>query len=120
MRVNTNVPEFILDEAEYLAAKSDMHQKMAAIVYVGDEILGSDYNRWMGSSRLCLYGVPVWSRHCEIGAIRRVYKHYGSKGFEGSSIYVHRLGFRSARPCSHCMQVIKMMGIVKVYWSGDK
>jgi tRNA(Arg) A34 adenosine deaminase TadA len=119
------VPDSIIEYADNLASFSSMKHKMSAVIFRNGEILGSDYNRWMGSTNepsACLYGVPVFSRHGEIGAIRKVYRHYGTAGFVGASIYIHRYNKKSrnmlAKPCKHCMQVIEMMGIKKVYWSG--
>jgi tRNA(Arg) A34 adenosine deaminase TadA len=120
-----SIPIEIIEFAETLAAKSSMKQKMSAVIFRGNKILSSDYNRWVrystigNSTRACVYGVPVFSVHAEISAIRKFYRHYGSKGFIGSSIYVHRLGSRNAKPCSHCMQVVLMMGISNIYWSNE-
>lgn len=116
-----DVPDNIVQHAIELANMSSMKFKVSAVVYRDDKVLGSDYNRWFGSSKVCLYGVPVYSRHAEIGALRRAYLHYGYEGVSGASMYVHRVGrdgdARLAKPCEHCASVAELLGISNVYWS---
>ena len=111
------VPEAIVEYAEELSAKSNMRHQMAAVIYADDKILGADYNRWLGTSKSFRYGVPVWSVHAELGALRKAVKHYGMGVLNGASIYIHRNNFGCAKPCGHCWQTLDMMRIGNISWS---
>jgi deoxycytidylate deaminase len=114
-----NIPNIIVKLAEELSAKSDMRQKVSAVIFNDTEVLGQGYNKWLGTCsvpRNVLYGVPVRSIHAEIAAIRWTYRKYGESAFVGASIYIHRKGNKLARPCSHCAQVIEMFALNPV-WS---
>jgi len=113
------VPDNVIEFAEVLASKSNMRQKMSAVIHRNGVILGQGYNHWLSTStepKNVIWGVPVRSIHAEVMCIRWTWRKYGSSAFKNSEIYIHRKGNLLAKPCPHCMQIIEMFGL-KPSWS---
>ena len=109
----------ILQLAEKTALKSTMNQKMSAIIFRGDEIINTGFNRWLYIGRRQIRsrnGTP-YSIHAEADAL----EDCSRKELRNTSIYVHRAGNKLARPCNCCMARILRSGIRedRVFWSGE-
>jgi deoxycytidylate deaminase len=110
--------EKLLRAAEFEALKSDMKHKMSAIIFDGDSILGSGHNHYFckGSiKKYKVYGIPVWSIHAEMDALRNTPQTL----IRGSSILVYRLGIKMARPCRGCAEQAKSMGIRNIFYTEE-
>jgi deoxycytidylate deaminase len=108
----------ILQLAEKTALKSPMLQKMSAIIFRGDEVINTGFNRWLYIGRRQIKsrtGTP-YSIHAEQDAL----EDCSRKELRNASIYIHRAGSKLARPCNCCMARILRSGIRedRVYWSG--
>lgn len=108
------VPKNIINLAEFISSKSNMKQQMSAIIFKNDRVLAQGYNHRLSTAnfpRNHIHGVPVYSIHAEVQAIRWCHRKYGTSIFSGAQIYVHRRGNKMSKPCSHCMQIIELFGL---------
>lgn len=110
----------IFQLAEKTSLKSSMSQKMSAIIFKGDEIINTGFNRWLYIGRRQIKsrnGTP-FSIHAEQDAL----EDCSLKELRNASIYIHRVGGKFARPCNCCMSRILRAGIRedRIYWSGGE
>lgn len=107
-----------VDEIKKLAQKSQMKFRLAAVVYDGEEIISTGYNRPFVTHRLANKG--YCSIHAEVDALRRLTEQRDS---EKLSMYVVRIkrdgSFGNSKPCSKCAAEIRMAGIRTVFFTND-
>jgi len=116
----SQVPSEVIELAQEICKKSNMKQRMSAVVFDGAEILGQGCNRLICEGSVPpvrKYGKGWYSVHAELQAIRWAVKKHGYGRLLGCSIYVMRENGRIAKPCQHCMQIIEMVGIKNIFWS---
>lgn len=102
------------------ANKSEYYQKVGAVLISGNKILSKGYNQ----IRHCAVGkrFTTWenSVHAERDCCRKVNKNK----LKGSYIFVYRELANGkpalAKPCNDCMNMIRTMGIKRVYYSKSK
>jgi deoxycytidylate deaminase len=118
-----DVPQEVIDLAERLCRKKSGFSRypMAAIIYGYKRntpvVISTGVNYHL---RIChdkvitggRNGTP-YSRHAERDAILGCSK----RDLFGSSIYIHRLGGKLAKPCEKCMNLIMSTGINTISWS---
>lgn len=115
--------------------KSDMSHKHAAMIYKGNQkILSYGYNHTRG----CIFGKPIYGLHAEVDAILQLLKNvslyqyvtlnYGccftlslppkeKKKLRGLTMIVIRNNMENSKPCKHCLEFIKSVGIRKIIYS---
>ena len=104
------------DLAKKLSNKSTHHQhKIGAVIVKKNRVISVGFNKLKTSPRS---NHPWKSIHSELDAILDVPR----KDLKGSSIYVYREkrdgSLAMARPCEFCLQLIKEVGIDKLYYTG--
>lgn len=121
-----------------LTKKSDMSHKHAAIIYKSHQkILACGYNH----SRGCILGKPINGLHAEVDALMQLLKNLGlysyvsfvhgcyftlesiplkeKKRLKGLTMMVIRHNMGNSRPCKHCLEFIRSVGIKKLIYSDD-
>lgn len=103
----------IVKLAAKVCLKSNMRQKMAAIIYDNrGRVISVGYNRWLviGSQR---NKQPFrYSIHAEADAIAGCSR----EELFGKNIFIYREGNKNARPCQDCSNLIKKYGFRTVCW----
>jgi len=117
----TEVPKEITELAERLCNKSGFSRyPMSAVIYKFKKnksvVISTGVNRhlFIGQTKQTRgkYGTP-YSIHAERDAIMGCSK----QDLYGAHIYVHRKGYKLARPCIKCMNLIMSTGINHIHWS---
>lgn len=103
--------------AKKLSYKSDYHShRLGAVIVRGGEVIGVGFNKRkthpMSHTRFN-------NIHAELSAVLSA----GLEDLKGCAIYVYRETKQGqpamARPCEHCMKLLKQLSISKVYYSTD-
>lgn len=118
----TRVPGDVIRLAAEEALKSNISKskgtcRMSAVIWDRHGIVSSGYNMWTSAEMTSTYfGVPYRSRHPEVAAIYRTREDWRWR-LERASMFVYRVGWRTAMPCCKCMSIIDQVGISKLYWT---
>ena len=113
---------------ERIAERSEMRHKMAAMVVHKNTILSVGYNRQMGTeldkspTGMLSYNGGSYSIHAEIDALNKALKIYPEMRVLNNklSLYVARKGWRLARPCPDCQNMLKRYDIQEVYFTNGE
>lgn len=111
-------PEIIWNELASLANESQMRFKLsAAIVCKKGKLLGKGFNSNKTHPK---FGskAPFYTIHAEGSAIidcvrNRLIQH-------AHTIYVYRKNFLTAKPCHTCMEMLKKIGIQRIFYTNAK
>jgi deoxycytidylate deaminase len=103
--------------AKKLSYKSDYYaHRLGAVVTCGNEILGIGFNK---KKTHPLSETRFNNIHAELSAIL----NSGEEDLSGCSIYVYRETkhgtLAMARPCEHCMKLLRQLNISKIYYSTE-
>lgn len=103
--------------AKKLSYKSDYYaHRLGAVVTRGNEILGIGFNK---KKTHPLSETRFNNIHAELSAIL----NSGEEDLSGCSIYVYRETkhgtLAMARPCEHCMKLLRQVNISKIYYSTE-
>src|ERR1035438_3164570 len=96
--------------AERISEKSDMKQKIAALVVCKNTVLSVGYNRHRGmeldmAPTGMVYSGGGYSIHAEIDALNKAFKVYPEMRVDAKlTLYVARKGWRLAKPCDECQR----------------
>lgn len=109
-------PKFF-DLARKLSYKSDYNaHRLGAVIARGNEIVGVGFNKRKTHP---LSQTRFNNIHAELSAIL----NSGEENLAGCSIYVYRETktgqLAMARPCEHCMQLLKQVNISKVFYTTE-
>lgn len=114
--LSTGIIEACIKEAK----KSEYIFKMGAVIFKGNRIIGKGHN----AIRSCSNIDPKYRRfnnalHCELRALLSV-KNW--KNLKGADILVIKISkttgsLSNAKPCYHCQQALKAVGMRNVYYS---
>lgn len=121
-RIFNRIPDSVIKLATEEALKSNISKskgtcRMSAVIWDRRGIVSSGYNMWASEyMKMTYFGVPYRSRHAEVAAISRTRDDWRWR-LERSSIFVYRVGWRTARPCIKCRSIIQQVGIARVYWT---
>lgn len=111
---------YFLQVALETASKSDMRQRLGAVIVDGKRIISKGYNRWCKSQKLhsIIYDGKVvqGSIHAEIEALRRIHGIITSN----LTLYVVRDKYQMAKPCDSCMKVLLDSPISRVVFSSNR
>lgn len=104
--------------AKKLSYKSDYYaHRLGAVVVRGNEIIGVGFNK---KKTHPLSETRFNNIHAELSAIL----NSGEENLEGCSIYVYRETKHGspamARPCEHCIKLLKQVNISKIYYSTER
>ena len=90
--------------------------KVGAVIVKGDRVLSCGFNSLRFSS---IINQPTL--HAEAHAILKLLKEHRLNDLAGSSLYVTRFtkggNTGLSKPCKNCMELIKSVGVRKVYYS---
>lgn len=112
-----------LNTALKQAMRSEFRQRLGAVIFKGQRILGVGYNR-VGCSQNRLKA-SHWqdSRHAEVDALLDALRRHSAEELRGADILVVRLkkdnSFGLALPCNHCYNTLKNIGIRRVHFSDN-
>lgn len=109
-------PWFITAKKE--ALKSSYKHRIGAVVVSGGSCLSRGFNELRHARDLKEYSAWENSVHAERNAIKRV---KDKSKLQGASIFIYR-EFKNgmpatAAPCNNCLDLIKAVGIKKVYFT---
>jgi deoxycytidylate deaminase len=112
------VPHHIVELAEKICLKSEMRQKMSAIVFdKRGNVINVGYNRRIIKSivptTLFKYGQPYISIHAEIDCLAGL----TFDDTYGNYMYVHRKNGLIAKPCLKCQHVLDQFGLKRIFYS---
>jgi len=121
-KIHHNVLEVAIEECK----KSNMTQKMSAVIFKDKNILSLGHNRLVSPSpnpQLQYLGVPYpYSIHAEVDAILNYEGH--RRNLRSASIFIFRqrkikgkITVGLAKPCKCCKKVIRSAEIQKVFWT---
>jgi deoxycytidylate deaminase len=101
--------------AKKLAEKSSYHHKLGAVVVFKNKVIGLGFNK--PSKTHTKANTPYNTIHAELDAILQA----GSTQCKHAEIYVYREykngSPANAKPCKHCDELIRLVGIKNVYYS---
>lgn len=104
--------------AKKLSEKSKYHHKLGAVVVKKGKILGVGFNQPEKTHPKSPN--PFKTIHCELDAIIGISK----EDLQGASIYIYRQykdgSPAMAAPCRDCRNLIKHVGIKKVFHTGNR
>jgi len=126
----------ILDDLYEEASKSIIQHQLAAVICKGDKILSKPYcNSPKISSKNIADGIINGSIHAEVNAILNYYGkdfyynknkqlvYISNNNKKKIDIMVARFNkkgiLRNARPCYNCLNLMKIVGIRKIYYTTD-
>lgn len=93
--------------------------RLGAVIVKGGRILATGYNQ-LRPSKL----IGTNTLHAEAHAVLHLLKSRRQADLIGADIYVNRYtrGGRIglARPCSHCMELLRTVGIRRVFYTTDE
>jgi deoxycytidylate deaminase len=99
-------------------APQNLRHKLGAVVVKGGRILSTGYNEVRYTKEL-----KKPTLHAEQSAILKLLKRRRLHDLVGSSIYVYRRtpggNLGNACPCSVCMDLIRSVGIKRVFYTED-
>lgn len=103
--------------ARKLSYKSDYHShRLGAVIVKGGDILGVGFNKRKTHP---LSKTRFNNIHAELSAVL----NSGLESLKGCDIYVYRETRHGqpamARPCAHCVEMLKQLSISKVYYTTD-
>jgi|ERR1035437_802365 deoxycytidylate deaminase len=113
--------------AEKISEKSEMKQKVAALVVCKNTVLSVGYNRHRGmeldkAPTGMVYSGGGYSIHAEIDALNKAFKVFPEmrNNTDKLTLYVARKGGRLARPCEECQTMLKRYGISEIYFTNGE
>lgn len=108
---------FRIAQKEALKSSHKQH-RLGAVIVKGGRILSTGYNE-LRPSKI----IGTQTLHAEASAILKLLKNRRLHDLVGADIYVSRFtrGGRvgCARPCKHCLDLIRSVGIARVYFTSD-
>lgn len=110
-----DVPNNVVEVARKIATRSNMHQKVGAVVYKKDRVISTGYNRWLRIGHVQSHSTSYtrYSIHAEEDALLGA----RPKDCIGASIYIYRNGGGLAKPCEKCQAMLTRWGITQIQWS---
>ena len=110
---------FALDILRKKASYSDISYKHAAALIHNDQIYSSAMNKFI-SIKTSKFKHQVYKTiHAELN----VFETFPKRHVKGMDILVIRINnqlkLKNSRPCSHCIEELRRIGIRKVYYSDD-
>ena len=105
-----------LEIAEKISSRSDCRHKHGALLVSGGRIINSGHNRNKYCSfgqRFRGHGRGLATVHAEISAVLGVDRSKTA----GSDLFVAREGRKLSKPCDMCIDVLRFVGISRVYYS---
>jgi len=111
------VPLNIISLAKDCAYRSGSRFRLGAVIYKGREIIGRGWNK--ADKTHPLASTPYSTIHAEFDAIIKAEPNK----VRGADIYIHRILRNGkpalARPCLHCLKMLRTKGIRNIYFSLD-
>jgi deoxycytidylate deaminase len=106
--------------AQKVAKQSPHHQhKLGAVIVQGNRILSTGFNSFRGSR---IIGRPTL--HAESAAILKLLKDGRQTDLIGADIFVSRFtrggAIAMAKPCYHCSQLIRAVGIRRCFYTSEQ
>src|ERR1035437_2916776 len=95
--------------------KSKMHHKIGSVLVCGKQVIGTGFNKLTGYGSGIRYS-NKWSLHAEMKILHFVFDATKAKGL---TLYVVRRGYKLARPCPHCQQLLSKSSISRIVYSID-
>ena len=107
-----------------IAAGSDISYKHAAALIDNDNIYSSGVNRFVKTFHIKSKGTDEIQTHFKtIHAEINVFSKMPKRSVKGLDILVIRinkqLALKNSRPCNHCIDKLKKIGIRKVFYSNE-
>lgn len=91
--------------AEFMAQKSQMHYKLAAVIVHRKRVISVGYNRYLGlNSNVGMS--DKWSIHAEADSLRRAINYVHNHPTAKLTIYIARRGNKNAKPCINCLKLL--------------
>lgn len=108
-----------MEIAEVVSSRSPMTFNMGAVlVDRKGNVVSSGFNSYRTHPKYGTQKTPYRYMHAEGSCIYNAVKK--GKKTEGCSIFVFRKNWRLARPCAHCMELIREAGIQNIYYTDQK
>jgi deoxycytidylate deaminase len=110
---------FALDILTKIASNSDIAYKHAAALIHHNQIYASAINKYIPLKKS--KGSYYKTIHAELNVFERFPKrHVKGKGIDLIVIRINKqYALKNSRPCSHCIDELRRIGIRKVYYSND-